>query len=761
VSFASLFAAVCPFAAAATLSGQVVLGTAPLANVLVLGPNANCTKTDSAGNFSCTVATPWSGSLAAYADGYAFAPASRSFARLTANQANLNFTASPAYGLRSELAVYRPSTRQTFIDYDYNSQPEKVFAFGAPGDIELAGDVNGDGITDIVLFRDGLWYADVDQDGHADLGFAFGMAGDRPLLADVDGDGTADLIVFRSGTWYVSTQRNGVADRIYHFGASGDVPLAADFNGDGMADLAVYRDGLWFVDTNRDAIADVGAAFGGGPSDIPVVVDYDGDGRADLGVFRDGTWYFSGTQDGKVSAIAFYGTSGDRPLGGFFNRANTLFVRAGAGCTIGCTQANPYGSIYAAWQAAVSGQIIRIAKGTYPESMVFTYPGNQYAPGKFGKNDIKLIGVSKNAVTISPAAGDAIELQGSTGYFLRGLRLQTQQAGRRGLVLAGGPGSYVASFPGAQVNVSVSDIMENHGQNVLLTGTANAWIRYARLNRSRASHGLSAWTYSFARVFASEVSANGYTVAAGTSPPDAGKGLDARESSEIDARRSTIRDNLTFGVIGINSSKVTLLNNTIERSGYNGVIFCGVASPDLTQTNLNGNWISSNGWADPQSGYNGVEYYATCAASHQLVNNTLVANTLNGAFVGSGTVTMTGNTFLQNRIGLTLFANDGINASQPSAADTVVTLYGNLFKSNALTGIFAQRYLSTSVKQIDATIGGGSAGQKNTLRDHTGGAFHAISCLNVSTQFVCPSGGNIFVNNNDDIEATCPATCVQ
>src|SRR5678815_1596739 len=92
-SIAALFAVACPLAAAATLSGQVLVGTAPLANVLVLGANANCTKTDSAGNFTCTVTTPWSGTLAAYADGYTFSPASRSFTSLTANQANVNFSA--------------------------------------------------------------------------------------------------------------------------------------------------------------------------------------------------------------------------------------------------------------------------------------------------------------------------------------------------------------------------------------------------------------------------------------------------------------------------------------------------------------------------------------------------------------------------------------------------------------------------------------------------------------------------------------------
>ena len=42
-------------------------------------------------------------------------------------------------------------------------------------------------------------------------------------------------------------------------------------------------------------------------------------------------------------------------------------------------------------------------------------------PGKFGKNNIKLVGVSKYTTIVSPPAGDAIYLRGASGYVLRGL----------------------------------------------------------------------------------------------------------------------------------------------------------------------------------------------------------------------------------------------------------------------------------------------------------------------------------------------------
>ncbi len=756
---ASLFAVAGPLAFAATLSGQVLVGGTPLAGALVLGAKANCTTTDAAGHFSCNVATPWSGTLAAYAAGYTFSPPAVSFSNQSTSAGGVNFAGSRANGIAAELGLYRTTTQQVMLDYNNDSTPNVVFGFGAPGDIALAGDVNGDGITDIVLFRNGQWFADLNQDGQGDVAFGFGAPGDVPLLGDIDGDGIADLIVFRQGNWYVSTTRTGAGDRAYGFGAPTDIPVVGDFNGDGIADLAVFRNGNWYIDTNRDGIGDIAIAFGQA-GDIPYAFDYDGDGRADLVRFRNGLWYINTTLDGTANYIVGYGDSQDRPLAGYFNRANTLFVRAGSPCASACTQANPYGTIFNAWQDAQDGQIIRIAKGTYAESLHFSYPGNQYAPGKFGKDNIKLLGVSKYAVTISPTAGDALELQGASGYILRGVRLQSQAANARGLVLAGGPGSYIPTFPGAQINVGVTDIVENHGPNVLLTGTANAWMRYNRINRSRANHGLSAWNHAFAWVLAGEVSLNGYTVAVGPPPPDAGKGLDVRDDAEVQARRNLIRGNLTFGVIGVNRSIVSLSFNNIDTSGYNGVIFCGPTGGDVTQSTLTSNWIASNGTADA-SGYNGVEYYLTCIGSHTLTGNTLISNTLNGVFVGSGTVAMTGNTFQQNRIGVTLFANDGINATTPSSADTVVTIYGNLFKANSVDGLYAERYLSTSARKIFATVGGTGAGQKNTLRDHTGGAFHAISCVQLTTQFVCPSGGNTFINNTDNIEATCPSSCVQ
>jgi hypothetical protein len=75
------------------------------------------------------------------------------------------------------------------------------------------------------------------------------------LRGDFDGDGKTDIAVFRpsTGEWFLrlSTQNYVVAAGNWYFqwGVPGDVPITGDFDGDGKTDITVYRPstGEWYL----------------------------------------------------------------------------------------------------------------------------------------------------------------------------------------------------------------------------------------------------------------------------------------------------------------------------------------------------------------------------------------------------------------------------------------------------------------------------------------------------------------------------------
>ena len=83
----------------------------------------------------------------------------------------------------------------------------------------------------------------------------FGSKDDKPTPADYDGDGTTDISVFRpnSSTWHILRS----SDNAYYseiFGSSGDTPLPSDYDGDGIDDIAMWSPSTatWSVKNSSD-----------------------------------------------------------------------------------------------------------------------------------------------------------------------------------------------------------------------------------------------------------------------------------------------------------------------------------------------------------------------------------------------------------------------------------------------------------------------------------------------------------------------------
>lgn len=216
----------------------------------------------------------------------------------------------------SDIAMFTPSTGTWQIRR--SGTGEITYSrFGTSGDIPVVGDYDGDSVNDLAVFRpsDGNWYVlRSSDDGYVVT--RWGMAGDRPVAGDFDGDGINDLAIFRPsvGDWYIRrSSDNGMT--AMHWGMIGDRGVAGDFDGDGTSDIAVYRpsSGTWYIYRSSDS--QFSAYRWGAGGDIPVACEFDGDGMTDIAVFRPSTgqWYILRSSDNGMDVFQF-GISTDRPI---------------------------------------------------------------------------------------------------------------------------------------------------------------------------------------------------------------------------------------------------------------------------------------------------------------------------------------------------------------------------------------------------------------------------------------------------------------
>jgi hypothetical protein len=238
----------------------------------------------------------------------------------------------PAAGGTDTIGLFR-ATGSSFFLRNTNSlgAPDMTVAsYGAPGDLPIVGDWDGNGTITIGLYRPStstFYLRNSNSWGAPDISVNYGdgPGGDIPVAGDWDGNGTWTIGVYRPGTstfFLRNSNTNGVPDIQVTFGAPGDKPLAGDWDGDGTMTIGLFRPSSNFFflrNSNIAGVPDVQLGYGA-PGDLPIVGDWDGNGTTTIGLFRPSTSTFFLRNANLLAppdiTISGYGASTDKPLVG-------------------------------------------------------------------------------------------------------------------------------------------------------------------------------------------------------------------------------------------------------------------------------------------------------------------------------------------------------------------------------------------------------------------------------------------------------------
>jgi hypothetical protein len=248
------------------------------------------------------------------------------------------------------IGAFRPGTAQWSLDMTGNFAwdiSDMSLTWGAPGDIPLIGDWNGDGKQKIGIFRPGTaqWILDYNgnkiYDGPAvDKVASFGQTGYNPVVGDWDGTGKDKIGVEKDGIWAIDYNGNymwdgAVTDRFAAFGQTGDIPVVGDWDGTGIDKIGSHKDGFWSIDYNGNyvwegAVTDRFAGFGQ-TADKPVVGDWNGDGKDKIGMEINGFWAtdYNGNylwEGVVIDRFAGFGSMGDTPAVGDWDNTGTAKI---------------------------------------------------------------------------------------------------------------------------------------------------------------------------------------------------------------------------------------------------------------------------------------------------------------------------------------------------------------------------------------------------------------------------------------------------
>jgi hypothetical protein len=226
----------------------------------------------------------------------------------------MTFGTNHPYGVQPGREAARMSS---YVSSVAASKPACLVSTPPPGGGSAPADFDGDGTSDMEIYRGGAWI-DYDASGG---GVWTGAPSPSCISApaDYDGDGRVEPSLLCQGAWHFYNPNGSHKKGIWTGGVPGDLPVPADYNGDGRADIVVFRNGWWiFYDYTTGA--STGSVWTGpGPGVRPLPMDYDGDGRSDFTVYQNGAWHFYNANGTYRKGIWTGGVAGDVPVPGDYN----------------------------------------------------------------------------------------------------------------------------------------------------------------------------------------------------------------------------------------------------------------------------------------------------------------------------------------------------------------------------------------------------------------------------------------------------------
>lgn len=211
----------------------------------------------------------------------------------------------------TDVAIWRPSDGTWWIRKSASNRDESQ-QWGTYGDIPLPGDYDGDNETDYAVYRPSTGMLYIFNDGCGQWSQMYLGAG-KPVMGDFDGDGIDDAGVYdQYGTFTIQLRMGG--QRFAYFSA-GKTPVVRDYDGDGFADFATYdpNTGRWAWRSSIDPRTPRGVQLGA-PGDIPVPADWDGDGTADFATWTPATGMWRIMHPSGAILGYQWGAPGDIPV---------------------------------------------------------------------------------------------------------------------------------------------------------------------------------------------------------------------------------------------------------------------------------------------------------------------------------------------------------------------------------------------------------------------------------------------------------------